>query len=62
MKKYLVPVLMLALALLSRPALADDHEEEKAKDVTLTGEVLDLTCFLEHGGKGESHASCAKSC
>ncbi len=28
----------------------------------LTGEVVDLMCYLDHGAKGEKHAGCAEKC
>ncbi|MBI2362393.1 MAG: hypothetical protein HYV15_03300 [Elusimicrobia bacterium] len=31
-------------------------------EVTLSGEVVDLACYMAHEGKGEKHAKCAKSC
>ena len=31
-------------------------------DVTLTGEVLDLACYIGHGAKGPEHATCAAKC
>lgn len=31
-------------------------------DVTLEGEVLDLSCYLTHGRKGRGHRTCAKRC
>ena len=30
--------------------------------VTVTGEVLDMACYLDHGAHGEKHAECAKTC
>lgn len=40
-----------------------DHEA-KGKEVELSGEVVDLHCFMLHPdtGKGEKHAKCAKTC
>lgn len=29
---------------------------------TVTGEVVDLMCYLDHGAKGEKHAGCAETC
>lgn len=29
---------------------------------TVTGEVLDLSCYLTQGAKGPDHAQCAKAC
>lgn len=43
------------------PAIAqDDHN--KAKGVTVQGEILDLACFVAHDGKGPKHAACAAKC
>jgi|SRR5579872_6940581 len=33
-----------------------------AEDQTVTGEVVDLMCYLDHGAKGDKHAGCAKTC
>jgi type 1 fimbria pilin len=30
--------------------------------VTVKGEVLDMACYLDHGGHGEKHAQCAQTC
>lgn len=32
------------------------------KQARLIGEVVDLTCYLSHEGKGEKHAQCALDC
>ena len=29
---------------------------------SVTGEVVDLMCYLDHGAKGDVHASCAQKC
>lgn len=28
----------------------------------ITGEVVDMACYLDHGSTGEKHADCAKKC
>lgn len=40
------------------------HGKPSAKPVTLTGEVIDLTCFMQHpdNAVGMDHAKCAKAC
>lgn len=38
------------------------HGEAAEKKVTLKGEVIDLSCYMAHEGKGAKHAKCAKSC
>lgn len=30
--------------------------------VTLTGEVVDLHCYISRGNKGEEHAGCSNAC
>jgi len=43
----------------------EDHEKEKlnaAAEKTLTGEIVDLMCYADHGSTGEKHASCAATC
>lgn len=47
--------LVLALGLSAPQARA-------AETTTVKGEVVDLMCYLDHGAKGEKHASCAKTC
>lgn len=66
-----------ALAILAAfavlPAHAGDKSETKAsmsstdkesKEITLTGEILDLYCYMSHPAKGQGadHAKCAASC
>jgi hypothetical protein len=35
---------------------------EPVPEVTLTGEVVDLHCYLTRGARGPGHAGCAKAC
>ncbi|MBI4028325.1 MAG: hypothetical protein HY360_25295 [Verrucomicrobia bacterium] len=51
------------------PAIASEGHHEhgsdgkKGDDVqTLTGEVVDLMCYLDHAAMGEKHRECAKTC
>lgn len=64
---------ILALALgLAGAAYADEKKHDhhaghgkgdaKAASQTLKGEIVDLNCYLAHGGKGEKHSKCAKQC
>jgi type 1 fimbria pilin len=43
-------------------AAAAGAPPETAGPVTVTGEVLDMACYLDHGAHGEKHASCAQTC
>ena len=50
-------MLAIATGLWSSPALV------RAQDAkAVTGEVVDLMCYLDHGAKGEKHAGCAQEC
>jgi len=53
-----------AFALLPLAARAADTATAPAKsgDVSVTGEVLDMACYLDHGAHGEKHAGCATKC
>ncbi len=33
-----------------------------AETKTVSGEVVDLMCYLDHGAKGPGHAECAQTC
>ena len=37
-------------------------DKSDSKTITVTGEVVDISCFIQHDGKGEEHASCAQMC
>jgi hypothetical protein len=57
----------LILLAMGVPAFAQHghgHGKEEAKPVALTGEVIDLTCFMQHPANavGMDHAKCAKVC
>ncbi|HTQ31074.1 MAG TPA: hypothetical protein VMI53_07680 [Opitutaceae bacterium] len=58
--------LALGAALAALPFAAragDDATAAKSgDDVTVTGEVLDMACYLDHGASGEKHAACAQKC
>ncbi|SRR5581483_11967273 len=58
MKKLTTLLGIAALGMLGFPALAADEKSE----TTVKGEILDLTCYADHGGSGEKHAGCAEKC
>ena len=53
--------LSFLLCVVAGASFAADKAAE-SPDVTLTGEVLDLACYLGHGAKGTEHAGCAVKC
>ena len=58
--------LAVATALAASSALAHEgekHESASATDeVTVTGEVVDMVCYIDEGASGAEHADCAKTC
>jgi hypothetical protein len=55
---------VLLFSLVGSAVLAHEghhHNKEKSVD-KLTGEVVDITCYLDHESKGEKHSSCARKC
>jgi hypothetical protein len=74
MKRVLVVLGLASVLAFSVFALAqaDTKAAEKAgakaaakvepKTMTVTGELVDLGCYLGHGAKGEGHKECALKC
>ncbi len=45
-------------------ALAEEHEHGKdaAASKEVTGEVVDLMCYVDHAATGDKHAACGTKC
>lgn len=41
---------------------AGSHVDPSGKSVTVSGEMLDMACYMAHEGKGKKHAKCAGAC
>lgn len=61
--------LLLAMTLALTSSLAWAHKDAKnpergegGTDVTVTGELVDMACFMAHEGRGKKHAKCAEQC
>jgi hypothetical protein len=52
----------LLICTLTGAAFAHEGHHGKTTEGKLTGEVVDLTCYLDHESRGEKHASCAQKC
>jgi hypothetical protein len=55
----------LAFLALSVPATAHEGHHvagDKTVTETITGEVVDMGCWLGHAARGENHVSCATKC
>ncbi len=58
-----VAALLFGAALMALPAFAADPPAQKTpKQVTVTGEIVDLACYLDHGARGMKHQQCALTC
>jgi len=57
-------LLSAAMLALSAGVRADMHGGDAKKEpaVSMSGEIVDLSCYLTHGGKGKGHKKCAKAC
>lgn len=66
MKRFTAAVAFsLMLAAYALPVVANEGHHmpgEKAVTKTITGEVVDMGCWLGHGARGEKHISCATKC
>ena len=66
MKRTLLLSLVIAMVFAVAAAAGDEakSKDAKATKVTLTGEVLDMYCYMSHpeSAVGEGHAKCANSC
>src|SRR5947208_11772946 len=54
--------LAILLELTTGLAIAQESEKPGGQEITATGEVLDMSCYIDHGAMGEKHAACAKKC
>lgn len=62
MKRILAIALLTIMSVVAIAAADEAKKEEAAKPTTLTGEVVDLSCYMGHGASGMDHAKCAQSC
>src|ERR1700736_3909058 len=63
--KIAVAATLTAALVFSALALAQEQGKEKldaAANKTITGEVVDLMCYVDHNAAGDKHAACASKC
>jgi hypothetical protein len=53
---------ILATVVLAGTAAAHEGHEHSASAGSLTGEVVDITCLMDHNSKGAQHSACAQKC
>lgn len=63
--RNLITMLVLGAAFAALPFTVNAEESAPAKNgeqITVTGEVLDMACYTDHGAHGAKHAKCARMC
>ena len=62
--KFTVAVGFTAALAIAPLALAEEHTEaaDASAMKTMTGEVVDMMCYVDHNATGEKHAACAAKC
>ena len=68
-KQNIILSLAAATIFAAYPAIAHEGHEHGQKDELasgetkkITGEVIDMACYIDHNATGEKHADCAKKC
>ena len=62
MQRASVAYAIISAVVLASAAAALAHGDEAGASRTITGEVVDLACYLGHGAAGASHQACAQKC
>ncbi len=64
MKRIALGVMVVAILAMTAVLVGNVWAAEKAKgeEITAKGEVVDLWCYLDHGGRGADHKNCAQAC
>ena len=62
MLRWRATVLAVSLFLAPGAGLVAAGQTAASPGATLSGEVVDLACYIGHSGKGETHKSCAVKC
>ena len=62
MKRYLLFPVVLVFAFTASLAAQGMKKMSKEKEIRVTGEVVDVACYLHQGARGEDHKACAEAC
>ena len=67
LKRILAPATLLALCAMSLAAQQPAQQQQKpaaaaGDEATITGQVIDLNCYVSMGASGASHKACAQAC
>src|SRR5215210_1150161 len=55
-------VLLATSPLMAQESQGDKESHAAGETKKLSGEVVDMVCYVDHGATGEKHADCAKKC
>jgi type 1 fimbria pilin len=63
LKRMLATTAVLALlALFPLTLAAQAHEKTAGTEMTITGQVIDMNCYVTNGASGAGHKACADGC
>ena len=62
--KFAITGIFAAALAVSPLVIAQTHDHGAAKEETkeITGEVVDMMCYVDHNAMGEKHAKCGSTC
>jgi hypothetical protein len=60
--KVTAAVAVSTALVLSPLVFAQEHGKDAVATQEITGEVVDMMCYIDHGAAGEKHAACAAKC
>ncbi|MGH8095157.1 MAG: hypothetical protein ACREIF_17100 [Chthoniobacterales bacterium] len=62
--KFVTATIVLALAagLSAAPLALAAPAKDAAGDTEITGEIVDMMCYVDHNATGEKHEACAEKC
>jgi len=55
-------IVLVILVTLSSGGFAQDQKSSSVGTTTVSGEVLDLNCYMSHEAHGDQHKKCATEC
>ena len=64
-KSVILFVVSIVIAAAGSAWSHEGHDSEHGsggKEITVQGELVDMSCYMAHEGKGPKHAQCAKMC
>ena len=62
LKRILAPAALLALCAMPLAAQQPKPAAAAGNDASITGQVVDVNCFVSMGASGAAHKACAQAC